>query len=60
MSPTETSETNLSGTEAGHSNVEGDNSKLVPVTEPIRYRKRAQSAERKAETLAEQLAEVES
>ncbi len=30
--------------------------KLVPVTESIRYRKRAQSAEKKAEVLSEQLA----
>jgi len=30
--------------------------KLVPVTESIRYRKRAQSAERKTEVLSEQLA----
>ncbi len=34
-----------------------ENLKLVPVVESIRYRKRAQSAERKAEILAEQLAE---
>jgi hypothetical protein len=32
--------------------------KLVPVVESIRYRKRAQSAEKQAETLAEQLAEA--
>jgi hypothetical protein len=35
---------------------DGDGAKLVPVTESIRYRRRAQSAERKAEVLAEQLA----
>jgi len=34
--------------------------KLVPVGESIRYRKRAQSAEKKVEALAEQLAQVES
>ena len=34
--------------------------KLVPVAESIRYRKRAQSAERQVETLAEQLAETKS
>jgi hypothetical protein len=35
-----------------------DAAKLVPVTESIRYRRRAQSAEKKAETLAEQLSEA--
>ena len=35
-----------------------DAAKLVPVTESIRYRKRAQSAEKKSESLAEQLAEA--
>ncbi len=35
-----------------------DAAKLVPVTESIRYRKRAQSAEKKSEGLAEQLAEA--
>ena len=35
-----------------------DATKLVPVTESIRYRKRAQSAEKKSESLAEQLAEA--
>jgi hypothetical protein len=41
---------------AGH----GDNSslKLVPLSESIRFRKRAQSAEKKIEDLAEQLAEA--
>jgi hypothetical protein len=37
-----------------------DNMKLVPVAESIRYRKRAQSAEKKVEALTEQLAEVKS
>jgi len=32
--------------------------RLVPLVESIRYRKRAQSAEKKAESLAEQLAEA--
>ena len=32
----------------------GNNAKLVPVAESIRYRKRAQSAEQENETLAEQ------
>ncbi len=38
----------------------GEGLKLVPVAESIRYRKRAQSAEKKVEALAEQLAQVES
>ncbi|RKY20174.1 MAG: hypothetical protein DRP62_08740 [Planctomycetota bacterium] len=38
---------------------ENDNVKLVPVAESIRYRKRAQSAEKKIEILAEQLAEAQ-
>ena len=37
---------------------ENDNLKLVPVSESIRYRRRAQSAEQKIEALAEQLAEA--
>jgi hypothetical protein len=37
---------------------ENDNLKLVPVSESIRYRRRAQSAEQKTEALAEQLAEA--
>lgn len=37
-----------------------DNLRLVPVTESIRYRKRAQSAEKKAETLAQELAKARS
>ncbi|HUW18637.1 MAG TPA: hypothetical protein VMW16_04980 [Sedimentisphaerales bacterium] len=56
MSPIEMQEDILSETEAGHS--DGENLKLVPVAESIRYRKRAQSAEKKAESLAEQLAEA--
>jgi uncharacterized protein YhaN len=39
---------------------EGESLKLVPVAESIRYRKRAQSAEKKIEALAEQLAEAKS
>jgi len=58
MSPIETQENILSETEAGHS--EGDGLKLVPVAESIRYRKRAQSAEKKVEALAEQLAQTKS
>ena len=37
---------------------DGDSLKLVPVAESIRYRKRAQSAEKKVEALAEQLAQA--
>ena len=37
---------------------DNDSTKLVPVTESIRYRKRAQSAEKKNEDLTEQLAEA--
>ncbi|MCP4609426.1 MAG: hypothetical protein GY845_12000 [Planctomycetes bacterium] len=43
-------------TEAG----DNDNMKLVPVAESIRYRKRAQSAEKKVEDLTEQLSEAKS
>lgn len=57
MSLTETQEVLSEDTvEAGQS----DNLKLVPVAESIRYRKRAQSAEKKAEDLAEQLAKAKS
>ena len=37
---------------------DNDNMKLVPVAESIRYRKRAQGAEKKIEALTEQLAEA--
>ena len=37
-----------------------DNTKLVPVAESIRYRKRAQSAEKQVEDLNEQLVQVKS
>ncbi|MBW8038517.1 MAG: hypothetical protein FVQ85_00795 [Planctomycetes bacterium] len=46
----------LSVDTAGHG--ENDNLRLVPVSESIRYRKRAQSAEKKIEALADQLAEA--
>ena len=39
-------------------NVENDNLKLVPLSESVRYRKRAQSAEKKIEDLVKQLAEA--
>jgi len=55
MSPIETQEI-LSEDINGAS--DSDNMKLVPVTESIRYRKRAQSAEKKVEALMEQLAEA--
>jgi len=37
---------------------DNDSTRLVPVAESIRYRKRAQSAEKKIETLTEQLAQA--
>ena len=37
---------------------EGETPKLVPVMESIRYRKRAQSAEKRIEVLGEQLAQA--
>jgi uncharacterized protein YhaN len=55
MSPIETQDV-LSEDIAGAS--DNDNTKLVPVAESIRYRKRAQSAEKKVEALSEQLAEA--
>jgi hypothetical protein len=58
MSQIDDEEKILSETEAEHS--DSDSLKLVPVAESIRYRKRAQSAEKKAETLAEALAETKS
>ena len=48
----------LSEDAAGHG--ESDSLKLVPVSESIRYRKRAQSAEKKNGTLTEQLAGAKS
>lgn len=55
MSPIETQET-LSEDITGAS--DSDGMKLVPVAESIRYRKRAQSAEKKIEVLTEQLTEA--
>ena len=49
MSPIETRDNDLSETTAGHSDI-NNSTKLVPVVESIRYRKRAQSAEKEAET----------
>jgi len=56
MSQIDTDENVLSETTAE----QGDGLKLVPVAESIRYRRRAQSAEKKIETLAEQLADARS
>jgi len=56
MSPTETQEI-LSEDIVETSDADG--AKLVPVTESIRYRKRAQSAEKKIESLTEQLAQAQ-
>jgi hypothetical protein len=56
MDPFTRQENILSETDAGHS--DGEGLKLVPIAESIRYRKRAQSAEKKVETLAEQLAQA--
>ena len=58
MSQIDHEEKILSDTETEHS--DSDSLKLVPLAESIRYRKRAQSAEKKVETLAEALAETKS
>jgi len=55
MNPSETQDI-LSADTAGPG--ENDNLKLVPVSESIRYRRRAQSAEQKIEALSGQLAEA--
>ena len=47
-------------TKAGHGDSISESLKLVPVAESIRYRKRAQSAEKEVEILAEQLADAKS
>jgi hypothetical protein len=60
MGQIDTSDTILSETEAEQSSIDGDSLKLVPVAESIRYRKRAQSAEKKVEVLSEQLAQAKS
>jgi hypothetical protein len=57
MSPIETQEVLSEDITVASDN---DNMKLVPVTESIRYRKRAQSAEQKVAALTEQLAEAKS
>lgn len=58
MSQIDTDEDILSETEAGQEEVV--NQKLVPVAESIRYRKRAQSAEKKIEILTEELTRAKS
>jgi uncharacterized protein YhaN len=57
MSPIETQDILSEDTTPASDN---DNTRLVPVTESIRYRKRAQSAEKKIEALTEQLAQANS
>ncbi len=58
MSQIDTSEKDLSQISSGHS--EAEDVKLVPVTESIRYRKRAQLAEKQNESLAKELSEAKS
>jgi len=58
MSQIDTDKDILSEDTDGDSDVE--NLKLVPVAESIRYRKRAQSAEKRNEILTEQLSKAES
>lgn len=48
------------GTRTEVEQADGEGLKLVPVAESIRYRRRAQSAERKVEALANQLSQLES
>ena len=50
----------LSEDQVSQSDILGDSSRLVPVTESIRYRKRAQSAEKQAQELLEQLNQTKS
>jgi hypothetical protein len=59
MSQIDADENILSEDVAGHDDT-NNNLKLVPVAESIRYRKRAQSAEKKIETLTEELAQTKS
>jgi len=58
MSQIDTEEFALPEAEAGQE--ETDNLRLVPVAESIRYRKRAQGAEKKIELLTEQLEQAKS
>jgi len=57
MSPIETQDILSEDTTPASDN---DSTRLVPVAESIRYRKRAQSAEKKIEILTEQLAQAKS
>ena len=56
MSPIETQD--ILSEDIGRAS-DSDNTRLVPVVESIRYRKRAQSAEKKIEVLTEQLAQAQ-
>jgi hypothetical protein len=58
MSQIDTDENILSETEVGQEDI--INQKLVPVAESIRYRRRAQSAEKKVEVLSGQLSQAKS
>ena len=57
MSPVETQDILSEDTDEARDN---DNSKLVPVSESIRYRKRAQNAEKRVQVLTDQLTEAQS
>ena len=59
MSQIDADENILSETKVGQSDI-NNSLKLVPVAESIRYRKRAQSAEKQVETLAQELAQAKS
>jgi hypothetical protein len=60
MNQIDEKETILSEDAEGHSDDTGENLKLVPVAESIRYRRRAQSAEKKVEVLTKALTQAES
>ena len=60
MSQIDAREDILSEDKAEHLDSTTESLKFVPVAESIRYRRRAQSAEKKVETLTEQLMEVKS
>ncbi len=59
MSQIDESENILSQTATSDRDSVSENLKLVPVSESIRYRKRAQNAEKTAENLVEQLEQVQ-
>jgi len=56
MSAIESQESNITETDSG--SADSDNTKYVPVSESIRYRKRAQSAENKVEALSRELSQA--